>query len=188
MSDIQNEAPRPAPIPEVLRRPRPAALWRRLLAVLIDLGPLAILCTPSMALIFWLEMALPVPSSVLAVIFVPLMWLACGLYFVLLETSTFRATLGKMALGLRLSTADGERVSYARAWWRLFLMLACLCVFPISLVAALIDTRRRALHDMGSGCVVTEEGPAARWRLPEKKDVRPVPSPDGITARGGVRE
>lgn len=60
----------------------------------------------------------------------------------------YGATLGKMALKLKVVTADGGRVSYARAFGRYFAKIlsgmTCLIGF---IIAAFDNPQRRALHD-----------------------------------------
>ncbi len=191
MNDIQTGPPRPvaAPALDVLGTPRPAPVWRRLVAMLIDLGPVAFICAPTVLVITWLELTLPVRGAYLALPLVPLSWLACGSYFVLMESSERGATWGKRVMRLRVTTAGGERVGMARAAWRLFLMLACLYVAPVSLLFALLGRRRRALHDLLSGCEVVIVEDVARRSWPELDARAPTGSthPEGIAGRGGVR-
>jgi uncharacterized RDD family membrane protein YckC len=60
----------------------------------------------------------------------------------------YGATLGKMAVKIKVVTADGGRVSYARAFGRYFAKilsgLTCLIGF---IIAAFDNPQRRALHD-----------------------------------------
>ena len=60
----------------------------------------------------------------------------------------YGATLGKMALKIKVVTADGGRVSYPRAFGRYFAKMlssfTCLIGF---IIAAFDNPQRRALHD-----------------------------------------
>ena len=57
------------------------------------------------------------------------------------------ATPGKMALGLRVVTADGQKISVARAIGRYFALLLSGFTFYIGFIIAGFDSEKRALHD-----------------------------------------
>ena len=59
----------------------------------------------------------------------------------------FAATPGKMALGLRVVTSDGGRVSYARALGRSLAEILSSIVCYIGYIIAAFDDQKRALHD-----------------------------------------
>lgn len=59
----------------------------------------------------------------------------------------FAATPGKMACGLKIVTADGGRVSYARATGRHFAELLNMFTLMIGYVIAAFDAEKRTLHD-----------------------------------------
>jgi len=65
-----------------------------------------------------------------------------------LMVGKYGATLGKLALKIKVVTADGGRVSYARAFGRYFAKMlssfTCLIGF---IIAAFDNPQRRALHD-----------------------------------------
>lgn len=60
----------------------------------------------------------------------------------------FGATPGKMALGIKIVRGDGARVSYARAFGRLFAHQLSGMVLYIGFIVAFFDDEKRALHDM----------------------------------------
>jgi uncharacterized RDD family membrane protein YckC len=59
----------------------------------------------------------------------------------------FGATPGKMVCGLRVVTADGGRVTYARALARYFSTIISALTLMIGFVMAAFDEEKRALHD-----------------------------------------
>jgi uncharacterized RDD family membrane protein YckC len=69
------------------------------------------------------------------------------LYDVLL-TGSLGGTLGKRALGLRVVTAGGERVSYLRALGRFFAKIPSGMVCYIGFIMAAFMSEKRALHDL----------------------------------------
>jgi uncharacterized RDD family membrane protein YckC len=74
--------------------------------------------------------------------------LAFGICYEALMVGRYGATLGKMALKIKVVTAEGGRVSYARAFGRYFAKMlsgfTCLIGF---IMAAFDNPQRRALHD-----------------------------------------
>ena len=82
-------------------------------------------------------------------------WLVGWLYFALLHSSGRQASLGKRALGIKVTDLNGERISFARASGRYLAYLA-VCVFTLGLglLMAGFTRRRQALHDMIAGTLV----------------------------------
>lgn len=66
-------------------------------------------------------------------------------YFVILETR-YNATLGKMALKLRLKTESGEKISPLRAFIR-FLLLIVTSFAGIGFIFYLFNKKNQFLHD-----------------------------------------
>jgi uncharacterized RDD family membrane protein YckC len=71
------------------------------------------------------------------------------LYEALMTSSPRGATLGKLALGLRIVRADGVQLSFGRATARHFLkfMITPLVPLAIGYLMAAFTARKRALHD-----------------------------------------
>lgn len=59
----------------------------------------------------------------------------------------FSATPGKMACGLKVVTADGQSISYLRAFGRYFAEIVSALIFCIGYIIAAFDQEKRALHD-----------------------------------------
>ncbi|MGH6881778.1 RDD family protein [Hypericibacter sp.] len=70
------------------------------------------------------------------------------LYAALLESSPRQATFGKMALSLRVTDMEGERINFAQASGRFFAKLLSLMVFLIGFVMVAFTPRKQGLHDM----------------------------------------
>jgi uncharacterized RDD family membrane protein YckC len=82
------------------------------------------------------------------------------LYWALMESSAWQATLGKKALGLYVTDLVGARVSFGRAsgrFWAgrglshvplggLYYLVDCIC--------AGVTDKKQAVHDMIAGCLV----------------------------------
>ncbi|GAN67557.1 RDD family protein [Acetobacter orleanensis] len=84
-----------------------------------------------------------------------LLALVPALYFILFESSRFRATPGKRLCQLEVTTLDGARISIGRATLR-FLIKALLS-FPLLYIGVLMvafTRRKQALHDLIAGTLV----------------------------------
>ncbi|HTV39754.1 MAG TPA: RDD family protein [Candidatus Sulfotelmatobacter sp.] len=74
--------------------------------------------------------------------------LAINICYEALLVGAYGATPGKMALRLKVVTADGAQVSYARAFGRYFAKILSSMTCFIGFIIAAFDTpQRRALHD-----------------------------------------
>ena len=72
-----------------------------------------------------------------------------------LQTSSERgATLGKMAVGLRIVTEQGARVSFLRASGRYFAKYVSALILGIGFLMVAFTDRKRGLHDMIAGTLV----------------------------------
>ena len=71
-----------------------------------------------------------------------------------LESSSYQATLGKMALGLKVTDLQGLRISFARATGRHFAKILSGMILLIGYVMAGFTERKQALHDMIAGTLV----------------------------------
>ena len=73
--------------------------------------------------------------------------LGLGIFYEVYFIGKFGATLGKMALHLKVVTADGGAVSYLRAGGRYFAKLLNIFTLSIGYIIAAFDDEKRGLHD-----------------------------------------
>jgi uncharacterized RDD family membrane protein YckC len=76
------------------------------------------------------------------------------LYEALMWSSSRQATLGKLALGLRVTDLAGQRISFARATGRHFAKIISGMILAIGYIMAAFTDRHQALHDMIAGTLV----------------------------------
>ena len=76
------------------------------------------------------------------------------LYFALMESSERGATVGKMAMGLRVVTGDGKRLSFMNATGRYFAKILSAIIFCIGFIMIAFTDRKRGLHDMIANTLV----------------------------------
>ena len=87
------------------------------------------------------------------------------LYCTLLESSAWQATVGKRALGLRVTNASGERIGFARAAARFVAKVLSVLTLCLGYLLVLVTPRRQALHDLIAGTLVATgaESPRRGW-------------------------
>ena len=76
------------------------------------------------------------------------------LYFALMESSKSQATLGKMALGLKVTDLEGNPISFARATGRYFGKIISGMILYIGYILAGLTEKKQALHDIIAECLV----------------------------------
>jgi len=76
------------------------------------------------------------------------------LYYALLESSAWQATLGKKALGLEVTDLAGVRITFGRATGRYFARYISFFTLGIGYLMAGFTEKKQALHDMIAGTLV----------------------------------
>ncbi len=79
------------------------------------------------------------------------------LYFTLLESSPKQATLGKMSVGIVVTDANGQRISWQRANRRYWSKTISGGILLLGFVLAGLTPKKRALHDMMAGTLVAKK-------------------------------
>jgi uncharacterized RDD family membrane protein YckC len=139
-----------------------AGFWLRLWAGAIDI---LIECLGAFVLTFALDFALsrfgrfiglsPFDSKVaVGMAFIMILAVGSWLYAAFLESSSWRATVGKRLLGLQVMCADGSRTSFGVATVRHLMKFLSLFVVMIGFLMSAWTKRRQALHDMPCDCLV----------------------------------
>ena len=76
------------------------------------------------------------------------------LYFALMESSNNRATLGKMALGIIVTDAQGDKISFGKATGRYFAKILSTLILLIGYLMAGWTAKKQTLHDMVADTLV----------------------------------
>jgi len=66
-------------------------------------------------------------------------------------------TLGKRALGMRVTTLDGDRISFARATGRHFAKYLSTIILLIGYLMMVWDSRKQTLHDKMAETLVVKD-------------------------------
>lgn len=82
---------------------------------------------------------------------------AAWLYFALMESSREQATIGKMAMGLKVTDLNGRPISFARATGRHFGKILSSLILFVGFIMAGFTERKQALHDILAGTLVVRK-------------------------------
>jgi uncharacterized RDD family membrane protein YckC len=76
------------------------------------------------------------------------------LYYTVMESSSTQGTLGKMALGIKVTDLAGNRISFGRATGRYFSKILSAFLLMIGFIMIAFTEKKQGLHDMIAGCLV----------------------------------
>ena len=94
-------------------------------------------------------------AFVLAIYLFPLVLF--GIYYAAFHASARQATLGKMAVGIKVVRSDGRRISMARAVARFFAFILSGLILYIGYLMAAFTGRKQALHDLMCDTLVVDK-------------------------------
>ncbi len=83
--------------------------------------------------------------------------IATWCYYAGMESSPWRATLGKKLLGLEVTDEDGDRISFIQASGRYFGKILSGMILYFGYFAMLVSPTKQTWHDGMSGCIVKEK-------------------------------
>ena len=75
-------------------------------------------------------------------------------YHAYLESSEKQATIGKMAMGLKVTDINGQRLTFGKAAVRFVSKIASALILYIGFIMAGFTEKKQALHDMIAGTLV----------------------------------
>lgn len=78
-------------------------------------------------------------------------------YFALLESSPWRASVGKKVLGLVVTDLKGNRISFTRASARYFCTILSGFILMAGFIMIAFTQKKQGLHDILTGCVVIKK-------------------------------
>ena len=112
------------------------------------------------------------PQVFMSIVPLGILWLVLSLvlpwfYFALMESSSKQATLGKMAIGIKVIGLDGHRLSFARALGRTLGKYISGLLLCIGYFMAGTTRRKQALHDKMAKAYVVDKAFQPGGNLPE---------------------
>lgn len=90
-----------------------------------------------------------------------------GLYYSLMESSAAQATLGKMALSIKVVDSAGARLSFPHALGRWFAASLSYLTFYVGFLMAAFTQEKRALHDYVAGTAVVD-----KWAYTDRPELQ----------------
>jgi uncharacterized RDD family membrane protein YckC/Tfp pilus assembly protein PilE len=145
-----------------------AGFWKRLAAFILDyivVVVLAMVAGAVIGLVYGVGAGAPTDdaASGLGAVAGFLVW---WLYHALMESSVTQATLGKMALGIRVVDRQGNAISFGRATGRNLAKFLSGMILMIGYLMAGFTSQKQALHDILAGCLVVNRGATGEQLLP----------------------
>ena len=137
-----------------------AGFWRRFAAVLID-----VILVGAVSFVVGMIWGLVIGDSSGSILLLQLIILvAYYVYVAAMESSSYQATVGKIALGIQVTDLNGNRVSFGRALGRNLAKILSGLILYIGFIMAAFTERKQGLHDMIAGTLVVKRGeqPAAQ--------------------------
>lgn len=86
-----------------------------------------------------------------------LLIMAQWVYWALLESSPWQATLGKKMLGLYVTDLEGKRLTFARASARYFAKIISTLTIGIGYLMEGLTPKKQGLHDTIAECLVLKK-------------------------------
>ena len=118
-----------------------ASVWKRFWAFMIDLAVFIVL---------FILLAQLLNDFTVSLILLVIIWL----YYALLESSPWQASLGKRLMGLKVVDKRGRRLTFSKATKRLLVRLVTNVAFYIGFFTAAFDKHKETLHDKVSHSLV----------------------------------
>jgi uncharacterized RDD family membrane protein YckC len=139
----------PTATPEV----KYAGFWKRLLAFVVDLGVTSLIFFAlAIILPILLGPRLGVPSGGVILAAGAVVWLVITwLYWALMESSSKQGTVGKDLLGIVVTDAEGNRMSFRKATVRHLGKLASALLVLAGFVMVGFTAKKQGLHDLITG-------------------------------------
>ena len=135
-----------------------AGFWLRFAAYIIDAIMMYVILT-----IFMLSLGMhsilfidDFSFSGLQIVVFTVLYLAILLYFPIMESSKWQATLGKRAVNIKVTDLDGNRIGFGRAIGRFFGKILSATILYVGFIMAGFTEKKQGLHDMIAGTLVVK--------------------------------
>jgi len=140
-----------------------AGFWRRFVAYIIDAFVINIFVIVGALVLFFISGKIGLQIEIIREV-ASWPWLICYLlYSSVMESSSEQATLGKIIMGLKVTDMDGNRITFLRALGRNAGKLLSAIILFIGFIMAAFTTKKQALHDLISGCLVVKYRKSKLW-------------------------
>ena len=140
-----------------------AGFWLRFVAFIIDMVVIGVVTWPLAAFFNFGFHHVPLgrphvmfPFFFGGMFLGPIRFFLGWFYWAGMESSSYQATLGKMALGLKVTDMSGSRISFARASGRYFAKILSWMTLTVGFMMAGFTQRKQALEDILAGTLVVK--------------------------------
>ncbi|MDL2320720.1 RDD family protein [Desulfosarcina sp. OttesenSCG-928-B08] len=134
-----------------------AGVWKRFCAVVVD----SVILTGVILIMIFLGSILRAMIGLdegLVTLFVTICYFAlCLLYFPLMESSSRQATIGKIAMGLRVTDLSGNRISFGKALVRHLCKILFNTVLYLGSIMIIFTEKKQGLYDIVAGTLVIRD-------------------------------
>jgi uncharacterized RDD family membrane protein YckC len=135
-----------------------AGFWKRFAAAIID-GIITSIGAVAVGFVFGVVMVAggtsdpAVVQAMANILGIVLFWI----YFAAMESSSSQGTLGKMALGIKVTDLAGNRIGFGKATGRHFGKLVSYIILFVGFLMVGFTQKKQGLHDMMAGCLVVNK-------------------------------
>lgn len=136
-----------------------AGFWRRVAAALIDGILVGVVSWIVTAIFSAISEGAEVTAQILVLI-------AAYGYYAGMESSSYQATVGKIALGIQVTDLNGNRISFGRALGRNLAEILSALILLIGYIMVAFTPKKQGLHDMIAGTLVVKKGTATSMDTP----------------------
>ncbi|KAB7632727.1 RDD family protein [Stenotrophomonas rhizophila] len=146
-----------------------AGFWKRYAAYFIDYILLTVVTLPLSMIINVMGASAGnegVQVALTLVVMLLSMVISIG-YYAGFHASRGGATLGKMAVGIKVVRGNGERISFLRAFCRYLATIVSSLILMIGFIMAAFTERKQALHDMMCDTLVVD-----KWAFTEHPELQ----------------
>lgn len=136
-----------------------AGFWRRVAAALIDGILVGVVSWIVTSIFSGISDGAEVTAQILVLI-------AAYGYYAGMESSSYQATVGKIALGIQVTDLNGNRISFGRALGRNLAEILSALILGIGYIMVAFTPKKQGLHDMIAGTLVVKKGTATSMDTP----------------------
>ena len=126
-----------------------AGFWLRFISYIIDSAIIALFSSGLSMLLFLMVF----PDDLAAVVSIAVVWL----YYAFMESSSYQGTVGKMAVGLKVTDMKGKPITFGRATGRFFGKILSMAILFIGFLMIGFTKQKQGLHDMLADCLVLKK-------------------------------
>ena len=132
-----------------------AGFWKRVVAALIDFIIVTIGSTVAIYLVLIMMLRTGTNDPAILENWERILgFIIAWLYYAGMESSSTQATLGKKALGIKVTDLEGNSIGFGKATRRYFGKIISAVIMMIGFLMVAFTQKKQGLHDMMAGCLV----------------------------------